>query len=189
LTKSGAADFAAFPEYKAGEAAPTGKEVYGQLFPGTEAPTYERPEFTHEFPHLTLIEERLRVGKRENQIGEVIAKKRVEEVPVDERIQLRREHVEVERRAVNKPLTEGAIGSGEQEIRMPVMAEEAVVEKVPYVKEEVILRKEIQTEDKVIHEKVREEELEFVSTEPELTEEGGKMTETRTQREFRRKEE
>lgn len=168
LTRGAVTDFNSLPEYKAGEAAPAGKEVFKRLFPEVKAPTYERAEFTHEFPHLTLIEERLRVGKRETQIGEVVAKKRVEEVPVDERVTLRREHVEVERHAVNKP-AEGKIGMGEQEIRMPVMAEEAVVEKVPYVKEEVTLRKEVRTEEKVIHDKVREEELEFVSTEPEVT--------------------
>ncbi|MNR78902.1 Stress response protein YsnF [compost metagenome] len=186
LTK-GAANFADFPEYKAGAAAPAGKEVFLRLFPEAKTHTYERPEFAHEFPHLTLLEERLRVGKRDIQIGEVIAKKRVDEVPVDEKVQLRREHAEIERRPINKPAMEGKIGAGEQEIRMSLMAEEPVVEKVPFAKEEIILHKEVETKEEVIHDKVRREELEFVSTEPELGEEASKLGETRvekTKREF-----
>lgn len=170
MTKGGKAEFDAFPEFRPGVTL-TGKEAFTRIFPQEKTVDYAREEFVHANPRITLLEEKLRVGKRTEQIGEVIAKKHVEEIPVDETIQLRREHVEVERRAVNKPLTEGKIGEGEQEIRMPIMAEEAVIEKVPYVKEEIILHKEVKTRDKVIHERVREEELEFVSTEPELPEE------------------
>ncbi|MNY72061.1 hypothetical protein D3C86_2105320 [compost metagenome] len=51
-----------------------------------------------------------------------------------------------------------------------------MVEKVPFVKEEIILRKKVETENKVIHDKVREEELEFSGTEPERLEERERLT-------------
>ncbi|HEY9898077.1 MAG TPA: DUF2382 domain-containing protein [Pantanalinema sp.] len=164
--EAGAQDTTRFAVYDESGTMTKGAQAYSTLFkePGID---YGRAEFKHESERLNLIEERLKVGKRSTQVGEVIARKRVEEVPVEETVSLRKEHVEIERHPVNKPLTEGKFGEGDKEIRMSIMAEEAVVEKVPYVKEEIILRKEVETENKVIHDKVREEELEFSGTEPE----------------------
>jgi uncharacterized protein (TIGR02271 family) len=168
--EAGIQDASRFPIYDESGMGTKGAATFTSIF---KEPTidYGRAEFQHGSECLTLIEERLKVGKRSAQVGEVIARKRVEEVPVEENITLRKEHVEIERRPVNKPLTEGKFGEGEKEIRMSIMAEEAVVEKVPYVKEEVILHKEIETENKVIRDKVREEELEFAGSEPERYEE------------------
>lgn len=175
LKQSALADVDRFPEFEAGEVTPERERRYfTSFFPEEREPNYERPEFRHESKLLRLIEERLNVGKRGQQIGEAVARKRVEEKPVEETIELRREEVEVERRAVNKPLSEtdyattgGRAFETEKEIRMPLMGEEAVVEKQPYVKEEVVLKKDTKTESKTIRETVRSEELEFAGTEPE----------------------
>lgn len=161
------------------------RQVYSSFVPETESRdmSYKRPEFRHESDRLNLIEERLRIGKRQEKIGEAVARKRVKEHPVDEQVQLRREHVEIERRAINKPLaqTEFASTMGRafeegQEIHVPLMGEEAVVSKEPFVKEVIILRKREDMRTETIHDKVREEVVEFSGTEPEgradMSEEG-----------------
>ncbi len=169
------ASFESFP-MDTGEPFTTEKErqYYSTFIPESREMSYQRPEFKHESDHLMLLEERLRVGKREERAGEAVARKHVQERPVDEQIELREEHVEVERRPINKPLsqTEFAATKGEafqegQEIHMPLTREEAVVSKEPFVKEEVILRKKTDTHTETIHEKVREEVVEFTGTEPE----------------------
>jgi uncharacterized protein (TIGR02271 family) len=152
------------------------RQYYTTFIPETESRdmTYQRPEFKHESDHLMLIEERLRIGKRQEKVGEAVARKRIEEHPVEEQVQLRREHVEIERRAVNKPLsqTEYATFKGNafqegQEIHVPLMAEEAVVSKEPFVKEEIILRKTEDVRTETVRDSVREEVVEFTGTEPE----------------------
>lgn len=177
--ETGAQDVSRFPVYDESGTQTRGAQAYSSLFNAPKV-DYGRTEFQHDNECISLIEERLKVGKREAQVGEVVARKRVEEVPVEENVTLRKERVEIERHPVNKPLTEGKFGEGENEIRMTLMAEEAVVEKVPYVKEEIILRKKVETENKVIHDKVREEELEFSGTEPERLEERERLTTDQT---------
>jgi uncharacterized protein (TIGR02271 family) len=50
---------------------------------------------------------------------------------------------------------------GDEEIRVPVTAEEIVVEKRPVVKEEIRLRKEVVEDTEVVQEDVRQEEVEI----------------------------
>lgn len=152
------------------------RQFYSTFIPEskTEDMTYQRPEFQHESDRLTLLEERLRIGKRQGAGGEAVARKRIKEHPVEEQVELREEHAEIERHAINKPLgeTEFARTQGEafqegQEIHMPLMREEAVISKEPFVKEEVVLRKQEKTRTETVRENVREEVLEFTGTEPE----------------------
>lgn len=113
---------------------------------------------------LVLNEERLAVGKREYQAGEVELQKRVETDHVQERVALTHDEVVVERRAIEPTdvtLTRDSgaiIGDGET-IRVPLMAEEAVVEKRVVPTEEVVLRTQAVTEEQVIDETVRRETL------------------------------
>lgn len=155
------------------------RQVYGTVVPERERKeakemSYQRPEFRHESNHLTLLEERLRIGKRQEQRGEAVARKRIQERPVEEQIQLREEHAKIERHPVNKPLSQSEFAStqGEafregQEIHVPLMGEEAVVSKEPFVKEDIVLRKTEDTRTETIRDKVREEVVEFSGTEPE----------------------
>lgn len=113
---------------------------------------------------LVLNEERLKVGTREYQAGEVELRKRVETDHVQERVALTHDEVVVERRAISPTdvtITRDAdavIGEGET-IRVPLMAEEAVVEKRVVPTEEVVLRTQAVTEEQVIDETVRRETL------------------------------
>jgi uncharacterized protein (TIGR02271 family) len=102
---------------------------------------YENEAFRADEMRLTLSEEQLAIGKREVSGGEVGVHKTVETRHVREEVPLRHEEVEIERR----PITEGMMTSGraeiaEEEIRIPLHAEEAVVEKRVVPKEELIVR-------------------------------------------------
>jgi uncharacterized protein (TIGR02271 family) len=97
---------------------------------------------TEEAERLTVSEEQLSVGKRQVPAGEVGVRKHVETRHVEEEVPLTREEVTVERR----PISADAVGSGDirigdGEIRVPVMREEAVVEKRLVPTEEIIIRK------------------------------------------------
>jgi uncharacterized protein (TIGR02271 family) len=94
---------------------------------------------------LTRSEEELRIGKRKEQTGEVRVGKHVETEHVREPVTRQREQVHVERRPV-----EGARSTDarieKDEIRVPVVEEEIVVDKRPVVKEELVVSKETVTE-------------------------------------------
>ena len=51
--------------------------------------------------------------------------------------------------------------TGGEEIRIPVIEEEIVIEKSPVVKEEIRLRKEAVEENEVVEEDVRKEEVDI----------------------------
>ncbi|HEU4881146.1 MAG TPA: YsnF/AvaK domain-containing protein [Longimicrobium sp.] len=92
---------------------------------------------------LVLNEEQLAVGTREVGGGEVGVRKHVETQHVRENVELRHDEVEVERR----PITDGYSAAGnatigeDEEIRMKLHAEEAVVEKRVVPTEELVVRK------------------------------------------------
>jgi uncharacterized protein (TIGR02271 family) len=105
---------------------------------------------------IPVIQEELKVGKREVQRGGVRVFQRVVETPVHESVQLREEHVKVERHPVNQPATEAdmaAFKEGSLELRET--AEEAVVGKTARVVEEVTIGKEVTERTEAIDDTVR----------------------------------
>jgi uncharacterized protein (TIGR02271 family) len=91
---------------------------------------------------IPVIEESLQVGKREVERGGVRVRSYVTETPVHEQIRLREEHVNVERRPVNQPLTSAdADAFRERTVEMTATSEEAVVGKSARVVEEVVVSK------------------------------------------------
>jgi uncharacterized protein (TIGR02271 family) len=110
---------------------------------------------------IPVVEEELKVGKREVQRGGARVFQRVIETPVQESVQLREEHVKVERRPVDQPATEAdmaAFKEGSLEVRET--AEEAVVEKKARVVEEVIIGKEVSDRTETISDTVRRTDVE-----------------------------
>jgi photosynthetic reaction center H subunit len=107
---------------------------------------------------IPRVEEELAVGKRPVESGEVDVRKTVERERVTRQVPLSREEVEVERRPASGGPTEGGAFK-EEEIRIPVMAEEAVVEKRPVVKEEFIIRKRVARETRPVDAEVRRERV------------------------------
>ena len=110
---------------------------------------------------IPVVQEQLKVGKREVQRGGVRVFSRVVETPVNESIGLREEHVNVQRRSVDEPIsTTDATAFKEQSIEMRETAEEAVVEKSARVVEEVMVNKEVSQREQQIHDTVRHTEVE-----------------------------
>jgi len=110
---------------------------------------------------IPVVQEELKVGKREVERGGVRVFSRVVETPVDQSISLREEHVNVERRPVDQPIS--GLDSGafkEQSIEMRETAEEAVVQKSARVVEEVIVGKESSQRQENIHDTLRHTEVE-----------------------------
>jgi len=105
---------------------------------------------------IPVVEEQLAVGKRQVQRGGVRVIKRVTEKPVNESVQLREEHVNVERRPVDQRT--GSVDADafkEQTIELRENSEEAVVSKTARVVEEVVVNKEVRERTENINDTVR----------------------------------
>ncbi|SDB21360.1 YsnF/AvaK domain-containing protein [Belnapia rosea] len=110
---------------------------------------------------IPVAEERLRVGKREVGHGRVRIRSYVVETPVQEQVTLHQEHVAVERRPTDRPLT-GADDAlfRERTIEATETAEEAVVAKEARVKEELVVRKTADDRTETVSDTVRRTEVE-----------------------------
>lgn len=109
---------------------------------------------------IPVYEERLNVGKRDVSHGRVRLRSYVVETPVEEQVSLRREHVEVERRPVDRAVTSPEIAFQDRTIELEEHAEEAVVSKDVRVKEEIALRRVADERTETISDKVRRTEVE-----------------------------
>jgi uncharacterized protein (TIGR02271 family) len=107
-------------------------------------------------------EEELRVGVRKREAGQVKVRKRVRTERETIAVPKRREEVTVERVAVNREARAEEIG--DDEVSVPMVEEEVVVEKRPVVKEEVRVRKDVVREEEVVEEDVRKEEVDIDDT-------------------------
>ena len=108
---------------------------------------------------MPLAEEELVVGKREVSRGNVRIYTYVTEQPAQETVQLREEHVNVERRPVDRPAHLADQAFKEQTIEVRETAEEPVVTKRARVVEEVVVRKETVTRQETIQDKVRKTDV------------------------------
>ena len=102
-------------------------------------------------------EEELRAGTREREAGEVGVRKTVRTEREQVRVPKRREEVSVDRVPVDEERTGAEIG--EDEVSMPVVEDEVVVDKQPVVKEELKIRKDVIEDEEVVEEDVRKEEV------------------------------
>ncbi|HEX8225421.1 MAG TPA: YsnF/AvaK domain-containing protein [Allosphingosinicella sp.] len=129
----------------------------GQAFAGTASGAVEEE-------HIPIVEEELRVGKREVERGGARVRSYVREIPVQEEVTLREEHVQVERRPVEQGSERPAAATGEmlqdRTIEMVERAEEAVVQKVANVREEVVVTKTAEERTEQIQDTVRRTEVE-----------------------------
>jgi uncharacterized protein (TIGR02271 family) len=110
---------------------------------------------------IPVVEEELKVGKRMVQRGGVRIYTRVTETPVQESVQLREEHVQVERHAVDQPATEADLAAfKEGSVELREMAEEPVVSKTARVVEEVVVGKEVTQQTADINDTLRKTDVE-----------------------------
>lgn len=116
---------------------------------------------TEEERRIPIMREELRVGKREVERGGVHVSVHVKETPVNERINLREEHVEIERRAVDRAPRNGESFFRGEEMDFSEYGEEAVVEKGVRVVEEVIVHKRTTGHDEVVTDTLRATEVDI----------------------------
>ncbi|HEX8062047.1 MAG TPA: YsnF/AvaK domain-containing protein [Allosphingosinicella sp.] len=113
---------------------------------------------------IPIVEEELRIGKREVTRGGARVRSYVREVPVEEQVTLREEHVSVERRPVEAQQGVQSTQNSEdllqdREIEMRETAEEAVVQKVASVREELVVRKTAEERTETVSDTVRHTEV------------------------------
>lgn len=110
---------------------------------------------------IPVLEEQLRVGKREVDHGRVRIRSYVVETPVEESVSLRSESVHVERRHVDRPVTDAdAPVFQERVLEAEESSEEAVVSKQARVVEEIGLTKSVQNRNETVSDTVRRTEVE-----------------------------
>jgi len=114
----------------------------------------------HDDEVIPIVEEQLRVGKREAGGGRVRVRSYVVETPIEEQVNLRREHVDVSRRPVDRAVTASDDAFQERTIEAEEHDEEAVVSKEARIKEELVIRKDVETQTQTIHDTVRRTEVE-----------------------------
>jgi uncharacterized protein (TIGR02271 family) len=143
-------------------------EGYERHDPNAPAYSYEeanreRERFrgTEESTSIPVIDEELQVGKRVVRRGGVRVYSHVVDQPVEETVELREEHVRVERRPTDRPVSNAdADRMRDQSIEVPEMAEEVVVQKRARVREEVVVGKETTQRTEKVRDNVRRTEVE-----------------------------
>ena len=122
---------------------------------------YARDAYDRGRQRMTLSEEQLSIGKRQVQAGEVGLHKTVETEHVRESVPLSHDEVSVERRPLSGAEAANARIGEDAEIRVPVMREEAVVDKRAVAKEEVLVRKRAVTENQTVEADLRRERVDI----------------------------
>ncbi len=113
---------------------------------------------------IPIIEEQLRVGKRDVARGAVRVRSYTAERPVHEQVQLREERIEVERHAVDRPLGTETDPFRERVIEVTATGEEVVVAKETRVVEEVTVHKDVTQHTQEVAETVRRTEVDVEDT-------------------------
>ncbi len=115
---------------------------------------------------IKVMEERLRVGKREVAAGAVRIRSYVVERPVEEQVSLHEERVRIERHAVDRAVTteDAAAAFQERTIEAQARSEEAVVQKDVRVVEEIGIKKEASDRTETVRDTVRKTEVDVEDT-------------------------
>lgn len=126
----------------------TGPDATSETLPDVGA--LQRERFT-----VPVVEERLQVGTRQMEIGEAQITKRVVEEQVMVPVTVRREEIEIIRRAPGEPREELDDPSVVEVIRIPLRGEEPVISTQAVVTSEVVVGRTVRTEQREITGTVR----------------------------------
>jgi uncharacterized protein (TIGR02271 family) len=147
------------------------------------APVYSREQVREEAQAfgdatdiaLPVIEESLQVGKRTVPRGGVRVVSRQTERPVEETVSLRREDVHVERRPVDRDVSQADLAAvRNQAFDVTTTNEEAVVSKQARVVEEVVIGKHVTEHEETIRDTVRRTDVEVETIDAPSTTRGSK---------------
>jgi uncharacterized protein (TIGR02271 family) len=109
--------------------------------------------------HIPIAEERIEVGKRAVEHGGVRVRARVVEMPVEEIVRLRQEHVTVERREVSPDRAATEADFQDRTIEVTETDEVPVVSKSARVTGEVVVRKDVEERSETVSDTVRRTEV------------------------------
>lgn len=110
---------------------------------------------------IDVVEEEVRIGKREVERGGVRVRTYVVEQPVEKSVTLEETRVNVERRPANRPASQADLDAFQEgTIEMTESEEELVVNKEARVTEEVHISKERRQHTETVHETERHTEVE-----------------------------
>jgi uncharacterized protein (TIGR02271 family) len=151
---------------------------------GTDADLYDQGRFYADRggerareARVVLSAEQLSVGTRQVPAGEVGIRKTVETERVRQSVTLMREEVTIERHPVSADAaSRGDLTLGADVIRIPLMREEAVVDKRVVPVEEVVVRTNTVTEHQTVEDTVRHERLSTEGLEQQRGLTGGALT-------------
>lgn len=108
---------------------------------------------------VPVAEERLAVGTRQVQVGEVTIDKRVVEEQIMVPVTVRREEIEIIRRAPGEPREEPDDPSIVEVIRIPLRGEEPVIATRAVVTREVVIARAVRAEQREVAGTVRATEI------------------------------
>ncbi len=119
---------------------------------------------------IPIIEEQMQVGKREVEGGGARIRSRIIEKPVEASVRLREEHVVVDRRPVNREVTNSDLTSfKEGDIELTERAEVAVVDKQARVVEEVVVGKNVTEHQETVRDTVRRTDVDVEKIDNNVT--------------------
>ena len=128
---------------------------------------------------IQVVEEELQVGKRAVRRGGVRIYSHVVSQPVEQQVHLREEHVNVERRPVNRDISPSEVSAlRDQTIEVTETAEEPVIAKRARVTEEVVVGKEATDRTETVRDTVRHTEVEVEQLGAERTDTRNRMGDT-----------
>jgi uncharacterized protein (TIGR02271 family) len=136
-----------WPGYSAGSAGAGAIKTSSPQRPGSSTP--------NEGGVIPVVEEQLKVGKRQVSGGRVKIRSYVVETPIQEQVSLRTERVRVDRRPVDRPVTPGEDAFRERTVEAQANSEEAVVSKTARVTGEVVVEKDAQQRTETVSDTVR----------------------------------
>jgi uncharacterized protein (TIGR02271 family) len=110
---------------------------------------------------LRLAEEQLDVGKRQIETGRARIRRFVTEKPVETQVTLHEEHAEMVRRAVSDPALVKDIDWTDKTIEITETSEQAVVNKIARVAEEVVIRRQGSDHVETVRDTVRRQQVEL----------------------------
>lgn len=110
---------------------------------------------------IPVVQEELQVGKRQVEQGGVRVHSTVENIPVEEKVRLREEHVTVERRPADRPVSSTDVANlRDKTIEVTETTEVPVVSKQARVVEEVVVNKEVGERVETVSDTVRRTDVE-----------------------------
>ncbi|MBV4414189.1 YsnF/AvaK domain-containing protein [Enterobacteriaceae bacterium YMB-R22] len=110
---------------------------------------------------LRLAKEELEIGKRLVKEGTTRIRRYVTEENVSRTINLREQHAEILRQAVNKPVTDKDVDWSDKEIVIDEMAEKPVVSKSVHITEEVAVKKANTDREEKVTDTVRQQHVDI----------------------------